>query len=428
MKKNYFSLFGLFIGLWVGYVETAQAQFTITGEVRPRAEFRNGFKKLTTAETDAAFFVEQRSRVYFDYQAEKLKLRLTLQDIRIWGGVNQIYKTENAMSNVYEAWGEYAFNPRFSLRVGRQALDYDNARFLGNLDWAQQGRSHDAALLMYKDSTGFEIHAAGAFNQQGVNEPVKLANTLSITNEATNYKTMQFLWLHKEFTDKAKFSFLVANTGFQSLLDSIVYNRQTYGFIGSTKVGKKLRLEGELYYQGGKNSSGKFVDAILGSLSATLSTKLTPLTLGGDYLSGTKTTDTKDRFFNPLYGTNHKFYGYMDYFYVGSGHQSKGLVDIFFKTNFKLGKKVNLTADYHHFNSPVAIKSTTDEVMPSNLGDEIDLVLTAKVSKEMSFNLGYSQMFATKSMAVIKGGDNKAFTNWAWAMLTIKPTFFKSAK
>lgn len=428
MKKNYVFTHILAVAFWVLDLTSASAQFSIIGEVRPRAEFRNGFKKLTTETTDAAFFVEQRSRVYFDYQAEKLKFRLTLQDIRIWGGVNQIYKTENSMSNVYEAWGEYAFSPRISLRVGRQALDYDNARFLGNLDWAQQGRSHDAALLMYKDSTGFEIHAAGAFNQQGVNEPVKLANTLSITNEATNYKTMQFVWLHKDFTDKAKISFLIANTGFQSALDSNVYNRQTYGFIGSTKMGKKLRLEGELYYQGGKNSSGKSVDAMLGSLSATLSTKLTPLTIGGDYLSGTKTTDTKDRFFNPLYGTNHKFYGYMDYFYVGNGHQNKGLVDIFFKTNFKLGKKTNLTVDYHHFTSPVAIKSNTDEAMPSNLGDEIDLVLTTKVSKEVNFNLGYSQMLATKSMTIIKGGDNKAFTNWAWAMLTIKPTFFKSAK
>ncbi|MDZ7608893.1 MAG: hypothetical protein U5K79_25710 [Cyclobacteriaceae bacterium] len=48
----------------------------------------------------------------------------------------------------------------------------------------------------------------------------------------------------------------------------------------------------------------------------------------------TDLTDTNDKSFNPLYGTNHKFYGYMDYFYVGNSHgqvgngTTSGLIDL----------------------------------------------------------------------------------------------------
>jgi hypothetical protein len=31
----------------------------------------------------------------------------------------------------------------FSMKLGRQEVIYDNSRIFGNVDWAQQGRSHD---------------------------------------------------------------------------------------------------------------------------------------------------------------------------------------------------------------------------------------------------------------------------------------------
>ena len=47
------------------------AQFTLSAEVRPRSEYRNGFKTPTSDDKDAAFFTEQRSRLYLDYAEEK---------------------------------------------------------------------------------------------------------------------------------------------------------------------------------------------------------------------------------------------------------------------------------------------------------------------------------------------------------------------
>jgi len=416
-------------------LSTLQAQFTLTGEIRPRVEFRNGFKTISRTSDDPAAFIEQRSRLYFAYQKDKVKFNLTLQDVRIWGNVSQIFKEDPALSNVYEAWGAYYFSDAFSIKVGRQALNYDNARFLGNLAWAQQARSHDALLLKYENKAGFKAHLGGAFNQNVPFEPGQLSGTFY--SGVNNYKTMQFLWLHKDFGKAAKLSALVFNDGRQTITnagtpeaDSSVSYRQTYGLLGNAKLGN-VKLEGEFYYQGGQNAAGVDVDAFLGSFSATYKTGLTPLTMGFDYVSGTNqnadgSMSGKDNSFNPLYGTNHKFYGLMDYFYVGNGFSNVGLVDIFFKTKFKLSKKAALIAHYHHFESEATIPGQDSRT----LGDEIDLVLNVNMAKGANLKIGYSQMFATDAMGVIKGRTTNTndFNNWAWVMLTIKPTLFTTKK
>ncbi|WP_051720064.1 hypothetical protein [Anditalea andensis] len=60
----------------------------------------------------------------------------------------------------------------------------------------------------------------------------------------------------------------------------------------------------------------------------------------------------------------------------------------------------------------------------SHLGEEIDLVWTSQWNKDVAFNLGYSQMFGTASLRAVKNQSNPAdLQYWAWAMITIKPTF-----
>ena len=167
-------------------VDDLFAQFTITGEIRPRTELRNGFKRLRDTGDPAAYFIEQRSRIYMDFQKEKLSLYVALQDVRMWGNTNQIYKQDPSLFNAYEAWAGYAFNDEYAFRIGRQALDYNNARFMGDLDWAQQGRSHDAVLFTKKNTErNCQLHLALAFNQQILNEPAKLVGT-NISMTTTN--------------------------------------------------------------------------------------------------------------------------------------------------------------------------------------------------------------------------------------------------
>ncbi|MCG8307806.1 MAG: alginate export family protein [Cytophagales bacterium] len=412
------------------------AQFTLTGELRPRTEFRNGFKRLREKSTDPAFFIEQRSRLYFDFKREKIRVNISLQDVRIWGAADQIYKEDPSLTNVYEAFAAYSFNEKYGFKIGRQAMDYNNARFLGNLDWAQQGRSHDALLFTGKNADRkSELHLAFAYNQSmDPIEPRNLGGTEYIG--VSNYKTMIFGWWNKKF-ENGGISALFHNDGRQVQTDTSMAHRQTYAILGNYNLGG-VKLDGEFYYQGGKNGNAVEVSGLMFTLHGTYDTDITPLTLGFEYLSGTARGEDKDKSFNPLYGTNHKFYGFMDYFYVGNYHgqagggKTSGLIDLHLKTKFKIGNKSNLAANLHYFMSPVKIYrgfGTANGTYGSSLGTEVDLVYTAVLAKDVKFNLGYSQMFATEAMEAVKdGGDRSALNNWAWAMIAFKPQLFSTAK
>lgn len=415
--------------------EKLMAQFTITGELRPRTEFRNGFKRPKDKGDDPAFFIEQRSRIYLDYTLDKISMSIALQDIRMWGSTDQVYKSDPTLQNVFEAWAKYAFDERYSLKVGRQALVYDNERFMGGLDWAQQGRSHDALFFSKKHADrNCDLNLAFAYNQRIPFEPGKLeGNDYFGVN---NYKTMIFGHWNRTF-DKGAISVLFHNDGRQIQADTSQAFRQTYAVLGNYNLGD-VKLDGELYYQGGKDGNDLEVSALMFAVHGTYETDITPLTLGFEYLSGTARSEDKNKSFNPLYGTNHKFYGFMDYFYVGNGHgqstggRTSGLIDVHLKTKFKLGQKSNLGANLHYFASPVKIFEgfgINGDTYGATLGTEIDLVYTMTLSQNVKFNLGYSQMFATETMEAVKGGgDASAFNNWAWAMISFKPQLFTTAK
>ena len=63
----------------------------------------------------------------------------------------------------FEAWFSYRLNNKITLKMGRQQLSYDNQRILGRSDWGQQGLSHDAVRLQFKD-TRLEFHTGWALN------------------------------------------------------------------------------------------------------------------------------------------------------------------------------------------------------------------------------------------------------------------------
>lgn len=396
--------------------------FTLDLEIRPRFEYRNGFKSPIGEDATPAAFTEQRSRVYLGYHRPDLELKLTVQDVRIWGNHNQIYKSDPALTNLYEAWALYRFDENWSTKFGRQALNYDNARFLGNLDWAQQGRSHDAFLFLYRNNN-FKADAGFTFNQANVFEPTNLTGTFYPLNG--NNKSMQYLWLSKE-ADDGHLSFLFHNDGRQQTPDDIAW-RQTTGVNGSRNL-EKLALGGEFYYQFGEDPAGRDVSAFLVNAEASFQFTGWAFAAGADWLSGTGRDDSDNHSFEPLYGTNHKFYGFMDYFYVGNSHEqpgnnlNAGLINPYQKVQAALGEDLNLNIHLHQFISPTDIFDSQGDEMDRYLGTELDLVLNWQPTPAATFILGFSQMFATDTMLRLKrDGDLSNSNNWAWAMFRINP-------
>lgn len=403
------------------------AQVALSAEVRPRTEFRNGFKTLTEPANDPAFFTEQRSRLNLDYAADHIKVRVSFQDIRIWGETPQIFKEETGKTFISEAWGQYSLHPGFSIKVGRQIISYDNERILGGLEWAQQGRRHDALLFVYEGlENNTKLHIGAAFNQDNeVPEPALLqrpgATYYSVNG---NYKTLQYGWFNKT-NETSSLSLLAMNTGYQNA-DSTVSNKQTMGFTGYTEVAG-VKIGGDFYYQSGK-SGQKSVSGLLAGINATFKTSVTPLIFGVEYISGDEDpVGGKNTSFSPDFGTNHAHNGFMDYFYVGPQNGAVGVTDFYLKTNFKLGGG-DLKINAHEFLTGSTQTNIDGSRLDKAMGTELDLVYIKRLKGGVLWHLGYSQMFATDTMEVLRGGDKGAVQNWAWTMITFTPTLFTTEK
>lgn len=432
MKRFSLVLFAL-AGL-LGW-QTANAQLEIGAQVRPRAEYRHGFKKPLADGLDPAFFTEQRTRLIFGYKAENLKLGISFQDVRVWGDVSQINKSD-ALNSFHEAYAEYNFTPEFSVKAGRQELKYDDARILGNLDWAAQGRSHDALVFKYADSA-WALHVGMAYNQKATPaEPAKLADNFYSQSGPTfaalggglpNPKQLYYAWFDHS-VGAFSYSALALGTGWQLASDSSTNFMWTIGVNPAYKISGKLKAFGSFYYQTGKNGADKDVSAMLASLNLgyTASSKVS-FTLGGDYVSGQDPDADADEWgaFDPLFGTHHKFYGFMDYFYVGNAHGNKGLINPYLKTSVKTSGKTSLNIHLHQFLAATEIVGTDGEAMSSSLGTEIDLGFVVKCTGGMVTKIGYSQMIYTDSMQEIKGTDTDRTANWAYLMLVFNPTILK---
>lgn len=407
----------------------ASAQFILGGEFRPRAEYRHGFKSPATIDMDAAAFISQRSRLNLAYKNEKMRIGFSLQDVRVWGDVAQLNLSDNSFS-VHEAWGEYFITPALSLKAGRMELVYDDARMLGNVDWAQQGRSHDIGLLKY-EKNAWKFHAGLAYNQD------KEQMSGRVYTVAGNYKTMQLFWANYK-KDNLSASFLFLNNGKQDteedgeILSYPTRYSQTLGGT-ATYLLKPITFNASIYKQLGKEIGNKDMDALMLAFNAKWSiTQEFSFTPGFEYLTGTSQREVlepgfnQNNSFNPFYGTNHKFNGHMDYYYVGNHINSVGLQNIYFKVNY--GKnRFSAGADLHLFSAAADIidQENPSQLMDKNLGQELDLYIGYKLADNVMLNAGYSQYFATESTIALKGGSTNETSNWAWVSLTFKPEFLK---
>ena len=400
-------------------------EFSSDIQIRPRYEYTNGFGTLLTPTTDHTSFIGNRSRVNFNFSDTKLKVKLSLQNVHTWGDAATTSVSSKNGVAAFEAWAQYSFTDKWSTKVGRQVLSYDNQRIIGGLDWATQGRSFDAALITYKAGKS-QLDLGFALNADSE------AKTAPLTAYSTDiFKDMQYAWYHSSIK-KFEFSILALNIGRQFLAKPTEIGTnymQTIGTFGKY-AGKKLALDYSFYGQTGK-SGNSVVSAWEAAIN--LGYAFTPkfkATVGYEFLSGKDqgSTSTMVKSFAPLFGTNHAFNGFMDYFYVGNHANSVGLNDITVKLDFPI-KKVNLSLAPHFFSAPNKILKAGVE-QDAYLGTEIDLTATYKVNKDIAIVGGYSQMFASDSMVVLKGGTglNDTINNWAYVMVNINPQIFTTKK
>jgi hypothetical protein len=194
MKRNTF--FTLLAGMFF-FLPEVRAQFTLSGEFRPRTEFSRGYKSLAVEDQNMSTATAQRTRLNAIFSTEAVKAKLVLQDVRYWGSQPQLVANEDFATSVHEAWAEVKLAENFSLKAGRQELVYDDHRIFGNVGWAHQARSHDLAL--FKIENEIKLHFGIAHHENA-----------NITNNFYNgpdaYKNMQFLWFNQTW-EKTGLSF-----------------------------------------------------------------------------------------------------------------------------------------------------------------------------------------------------------------------------
>ena len=410
-----------------------QSTLTISTELRTRTEFRHGYRVLPTEDTTLAVFTNQRTRLNFDFKSKKLDFWASLQDTRQWGqqdpreGQTTATPTEATTYPTYlfEIFAEPHFGDKFSVRVGRQRIMYDNQRLFAENDWRLPGNSHDAVRLIYNNKINFTTELIGAYNQYGENS---FGSNYKPTG-FSNYKTLIVHYLNWKINDK--FTLLTLNTadGYQSSLANDAHTTwmrfTSGGRLEYSSYNWYLTFSG--YQQYGKDSSGKKLNAYYIQPEIKYTNKAWTVRLGMEYLSGQDTTlhSKVDKSFVPLYGVAHRFMGNMDLFATfPTDVNGAGLINPYLFLWYQKNK-LFLRMESHLFYSQARFVSKGVE-QKKYLGFENDWRINYKVTPTFEIESGFCWASITDAMvAVKKSGDTKAFPYWGYLTLRFTPTLAK---
>ncbi len=406
------------------FAQEKENEFTVKAQLRPRAEYRHGVISPMGENSKASSFISNRARLNLGFDNGFLALGASAQDVSVWGERPQVENTP-LTSGINEAWAKIYKNGYF-LQFGRQQLAYDDDRILGTLDWHQAGRFHDALKAGYENANN-KLHLILAYNQHA-----QKINTGTFYAGGQPYKAMQTAWYQYDNKSGFAVSLLLMNLGFETGTagqdgasdEAKTGYMQTVGTNLSYKTGD-LNLYGTAYFQMGKNRMDKEVSAYMFAVKGQYTfTPMFSAALGLDFLSGQKQDNEKATNFDPLYGTHHKFYGTMDYFYA-SPFGNRGLVDFYGSLIFKPANKLTIDLTYHNFTSqqPITYGVDTDN---KGLGSEIDLTVTYPIRPYITLQGGYSMMFGTDAFFQLKGGSKDRTQNWAFLSLNVNPMIFKA--
>jgi len=140
--------------------------------------------------------------------------------------------------------------------------------------------------------------------------------------------------------------------------------------------------------------------------------------MGGiDYISGDDNPgDGTYGAFHTLYATNHKYYGFMDYFTNLPQHTWQlGLSDLHFGVGLKPIAQGGFTAVYHIFNSAQDY-TLSDGSTSNSFGSEVDLTFKYHYNRQVLFVAGASYFTPGAIFKEKKGSDQ---SDWFYLMTIV---------
>jgi hypothetical protein len=372
----------------------------------------------------------QRTRLNAKVDQDRYHVFLQIQDVRVWGEEDDTLTDASADGlDMHQAYFKIddVFGTGVGVQVGRQEINFADQRLVGAVDWTQNARSLDGFVL------------SRAFGDQGVVIPFLLqlkekdaiaaGGSLRQANPNVDEGEDQDMW--------AAGFHSVWNVSENNAIQPHVYyvrdgasnlNLYTLGFYYDGKAGDvsyDFTADWQTGDMGDIDISAYLVAANVGFQSG-------PLFVGAgiDYLSGDDDANDNDvNSFNTLLATNHKFYGYMDYF-TNFGSTSDdvkglGLIDYHAKAWYTFGGSTKAGIDAHYFTTAETADSASDTRLGGDdkLGTELDLGFKTK-SGPLDIYAGYSVFFEDDAMEArfhgTTGSDNNEdIGHWAFVMASI---------
>lgn len=374
-------------------------------------------------------FVLSRTRLPINFKRDWLEMRVTPQHSAVWG------QEGGSALNLYETWAKMTTRSGLFAQVGRVALNYDDERIIGSDDWAMASSSHDILRLGY-EGHGHKAHLILAYNQ---NANVINSGGSVYVNGAQPYKTMHTLWYHYDLPRlPLGASLLFMNVGMQCTVEGLLEKTWFQHLAGAYLSFRPdhWNAEASYYNQFGKNEHGIKIQAWM--MSSKLTYMPSPkfnVTVGYDYLSGDKYFAVPTghnvgmvhhdviKGFNTVYGSHHKFYGAMDFFYVSAYHDgfTPGLQNAYIGSAYSPVKNLLLNASYHYFAT-----ATDLEDMKKTLGHMIEFQAGYAISHDVRVAAGASFMWGSETMERLKRSSTKTNMRWGWITLSVNPRIFST--
>lgn len=390
----------LLIGLLVSpFGVTWGQQVSLSGQIRPRIEFRDPVGATRDAFTSMR--VRLGARVTID---EHVSAFVQMQDVRIFGEeTNTLTDFRADNFDVHQAYIDVhtpGGSPRLAARVGRQELLFGGQRLVGPVGWTQQGRSFDGVKLT-ADAEAVRVDVIGA----------QLTDATAVTATDNSYFVGSYATVRNAGPGALDLYVL-----FNAMDGAVKTNQATLGARWAGDV-DAYQFRGELSYQGG-DRSGIDVSAFMfgARVGRAFADGKGRVTLWYDYLSGDDDpTDGTVKVFDTLFATNHKFYGFADYFLnipVNTG--GRGLQDIAVKGSVNPHERVTLALDVHSFHAAKSAGLST-----GHFGEELDFTAGYRHNRNFGVSAGLSYFIQADGFAEI----GQLAENALWTYLMLDVTF-----
>ena len=282
---------------------SSDTTLTLDMQMRVRSEWRDGYKVAMDSETLGELVTVQRSRMALKGKWKSFDYKLGAQDIRTFGGPTG---QSQGTLGITEAWWSSELAYGLVLKVGRQEIKFDNERVVGAVDWSNPGRFLDGVRL-----------------DRQKDRPDQGNSTAALTwDELTN--TLRVMLYHRAMVGQGnKLTFLLFGQD-----SEIEPSLLTFGFTTRFKVGDHGYVATEAYAQPHYRDDFivpriKFANMLIADVGRKGEG-------GHEWQMGLDLLSYNERWdgfgFHPFLGTNHRHYGWMDQFYVGT--QTRGLTDV----------------------------------------------------------------------------------------------------